>query len=136
MKMSIKHGLVRTGLSLLLASALELQAAETTRSTAAMPTERSTAPRKPVASQPSKTTSRPSTAPAAVSTRPSDGTVTVYYFHRTLRCPTCLRIEELARDAVQNGFSNEIAAGAVKWQVINIEKPDNAHFENEFNLEV
>ena len=134
MKTNNRQAVICLGLSALVASALMLQAAERARSTAGLPARRTSARLKQATSRPAGTTSRPATAPAAVGTRPSSTPVTVYYFHRTMRCPTCLRIEELARDAVQHGFADEVAAGTVKWQAINTEKPENRHFEKEFDL--
>ena len=78
--------------------------------------------------------SRPSTSPATSHRTLNQPTVTVYYFHRTLRCPTCLRIEELARDVLQHQFADEQATGTVIWRMINIEKPENVHFEKDFDL--
>ncbi len=63
-----------------------------------------------------------------------DGKVVVYYFHRTQRCPTCLKIEELASDVVQARFASELAAGKLVWKVVNIESSGNEHFETDYNL--
>lgn len=60
----------------------------------------------------------------------------VYYFHRTQRCPTCTRIEELTREIVRSQFAAEMASGALELHVINIEKPGYEHYENDYNLSV
>jgi hypothetical protein len=57
-----------------------------------------------------------------------------YYFHRTLRCPTCLAIEQQARDAVETGYFEELEAGKLEWHAVNIEEPGNEHFESDFEL--
>lgn len=72
-----------------------------------------------------------STAPEAAA---GDG-IRVYYFHRTLRCQTCLTIEALARQAVQQNFSDALANGRMSWQPINIEAAGNEHFERDFSLQ-
>ncbi len=59
----------------------------------------------------------------------------VYYFHRTLRCQTCLTIEALARQAVQDNFADALADGRMFWQAINIEVEGNQHFERDFSLQ-
>lgn len=64
----------------------------------------------------------------------SDG-IRVYYFHRTLRCHTCLTIEALARTAVEEHFAGALAGGRVNWQAVNIEQPGNEHFERDFELQ-
>ena len=60
--------------------------------------------------------------------------VIVYYFHGEQRCPTCLKIEALSSEAVQTGFAGELDEGRVVWKVVNYEKPENAHFVQEFEL--
>jgi hypothetical protein len=60
--------------------------------------------------------------------------VVVYYFHRTLRCPTCLSIEEQARKAVRSGFASKLDHGTIVWRAVNIEQAGNEHFEKDFEL--
>jgi hypothetical protein len=61
--------------------------------------------------------------------------VIAYYFHRTVRCHTCLAIEEEAHEAIENGFFDELEAGRLEWRAVNIEEPGNEHFETDFGLE-
>lgn len=61
--------------------------------------------------------------------------VVAYYFHRTLRCPTCLAIEKQSREALQAAFAGELEAGVLEWHAINIEEPGNEHFEQDFALD-
>lgn len=61
-------------------------------------------------------------------------TITVYYFHRTERCPTCLAIEALVEQAVQSTFEAELAGGLVEHKVINFETKGNEHFEEDYDL--
>lgn len=60
--------------------------------------------------------------------------VIAYYFHYTLRCATCLSIEAQARAAVEMGYAQELKDGRVEWQAVNIDEPDNKHFEQDFEL--
>lgn len=64
----------------------------------------------------------------------SDG-IHVFYFHRTLRCQTCLTIEALARQAVQDNFAEALAGGRMFWHAVNIEVEGNEHFERDFALQ-
>ncbi|UCF32542.1 MAG: hypothetical protein JSV78_09415 [Phycisphaerales bacterium] len=64
----------------------------------------------------------------------ADTKFVAYYFHRTLRCPTCLAIEEQARNAVETGYLEELEAGKLEWHPVNIEEPGNEHFESDFEL--
>lgn len=59
----------------------------------------------------------------------------VYYFHRTMRCTACLQLEEWAAQAVNAHFPNEVAAGLVQWQALNVDLAENRHFVDEYNLE-
>jgi len=61
--------------------------------------------------------------------------VIVYYFHRTLRCPACLSIEEQSRQAVERFYADELSSGLLEWRSVNLEEAGNEHFEKDFNLE-
>jgi len=58
-----------------------------------------------------------------------------YYFHRTLRCPTCLSIEKQSLEAIESMFAGELSAGTLEWRAINIEEAGNEHFEADFALD-
>ncbi|MBU1053166.1 MAG: hypothetical protein KKC46_04965 [Proteobacteria bacterium] len=60
--------------------------------------------------------------------------IIVYYFHGKNRCYTCKRIEKLTRETVDNYFGNEISAGLVKMEVVNVDEPKNKHFAKEYQL--
>lgn len=78
-------------------------------------------------------------SPAGTSSAMTDASagdgIRVYYFHRTLRCHTCLTIEALARGAVQEQFADALAAGRITWQAVSIDLPDNEHYERDFELQ-
>lgn len=74
----------------------------------------------------------PSNTPAA---KPEASTLNVYYFHRTVRCPSCEKIEALAQKAVEEGFVDELADGRMKWITVNIDEEQNKHFEDHYQLE-
>jgi hypothetical protein len=60
--------------------------------------------------------------------------VIAYYFHATMRCPTCLSIENGARDAIERAFPAPLAAGTLVWRSLDMEEPGNEHFVTEFEL--
>jgi hypothetical protein len=60
----------------------------------------------------------------------------VTYFHRTIRCPSCEKIEALAQKAVEEGFAGELADGRMQWRIINIDEPRNKHFEDDYQLQM
>ena len=45
--------------------------------------------------------------------------VRVVYAHRTLRCVSCLLIEKLARETIQEEFAARLADGTMKWQTVD-----------------
>ena len=58
----------------------------------------------------------------------------VYYFHTTARCGPCIKMEEWTKEAVLSGFPDATKAGRLAWQVINVEKPENDHFIDDYGL--
>jgi hypothetical protein len=60
--------------------------------------------------------------------------VEVYYFYGNVRCPTCRRMEEYSRKAVEEGFSREIKDGKVLFAALNIDEPLNEHFIRDYQL--
>ncbi len=51
--------------------------------------------------------------------------LTVYYFHFTRRCATCLAVEENARKSVETLFPNEIKTGDYSFTSLNLDEPDS-----------
>jgi hypothetical protein len=60
--------------------------------------------------------------------------IIAYYFHNTQRCPTCLKIERLAGDAIKTEFAGELERGELEWRVLNIEESANEHFVGDYAL--
>ena len=60
--------------------------------------------------------------------------VVVYYFHRAVRCPTCLKIESLTVTAVEMEFAQELKEGRVRINILNIDEDQNSHFETDYQL--
>ena len=60
--------------------------------------------------------------------------VTVYYFHNTIRCATCLRMEEYSKFAIYAGFPDELKSGSIEWSVVDMQLPENRHFVEDFRL--
>jgi hypothetical protein len=60
--------------------------------------------------------------------------VEVYYFHATMRCPTCLAIEEQTRKTLDENFAEDIKAGTVKLTVLNLEEKENEALTKKFQI--
>lgn len=61
--------------------------------------------------------------------------VVVYFLYFLPRCPTCNAIEAYAREAVEAGFRDDIEAGRLEWRTADYDRPVNAHFVDDFDLE-
>ncbi len=60
--------------------------------------------------------------------------VIVYYFHTNTRCSTCKKIEEYSREAIEQGFPNELKSGVLEMRLVNYEQPENRHFVQDYKL--
>lgn len=74
-------------------------------------------------------------APEATSPAPAKPAVKVFYFHGKFRCPTCLKIEKLSAQAVREAFPDELKRGLLEWRAVDVDTPENHHFDQEFALE-
>ena len=52
--------------------------------------------------------------------------VVVMYFHRTQRCPTCLRMGSYSEEAVKKGFPKQIKDGTVEFHYVDFQDKKNA----------
>jgi len=75
----------------------------------------------------SATASRPTTEPAG-------HRVVVTFFYFLPRCTACNTIEAYAREAVETGFGEDLAAGRVVWRAVDYERSENRHFIEDFDL--
>jgi len=58
--------------------------------------------------------------------KPPPDRVVVMYFHRTQRCPTCLRMGSYSEEAVVKGFSKEIKDRTVEFHYVDFQDKKNA----------
>jgi len=66
----------------------------------------------------------PAKADASANT-PADRIV-VMYFHRTKRCPTCLKMGGYTEEAVVKGFAKQIKDGTVEFHFVDFQDEKNA----------
>lgn len=74
------------------------------------------------------------TTPSTVVARVAKAHIVVYYFHGSVRCPTCLKIERQARAAIERRFAVQVAAKRLVFHTVNYDKPENAHFLKDYKL--
>ena len=65
----------------------------------------------------------------------SDGLI-VYYFHGTIRCPTCRSIESQAQETVQNHFASQLGKGEVVWKIVNYEQASAKPLATKFEIQM
>lgn len=81
--------------------------------------------------------SPPETAGGAAADDPLGGRengVVVTYFTSDARCPTCLKIEKLTHQSVNEGFADELAEGSVVFRTLNIDRPENERYTKRYDL--
>lgn len=60
--------------------------------------------------------------------------VLAVYFHGTIRCVECLKIEQESRHILEQTFTNALAIGQLKWQSINYDLPEHAENLQKYRL--
>lgn len=58
----------------------------------------------------------------------------VYYFHSTIRCETCIKIEKFAEQCLKENFQKELADGKIEWKILNIDDAKNAKLVKKYDL--
>jgi hypothetical protein len=91
-----------------------------------------TTPGKSVATKPQK--GNGPVTPQSVAPKAQDRQLFVYYFHGKARCPTCFKLESLAKAEVEADFPDAIKNGALKWETVNTEEKGNEHYEDDYKL--
>lgn len=86
-----------------------------------------------------KVTSTPAVNKAVDSTaiRPvpvANERIVVYYFRNNKRCPSCFKIENFSKAAVEEGFASEVKSGRMEWKMINIQDPGNEFYIDKYQI--
>ena len=66
--------------------------------------------------------------------KPIDQKVVVYYFHGTMRCPTCHKLELYSKETIENNFKSELSSGKLEFKSVNMENKGNEHFVQDYQL--
>ncbi len=69
----------------------------------------------------------------AAKTPPKDRVV-VMYFHRTQRCPTCLKMGSYSEQAVASGFADQVKKGTVEFHYIDFQNEKNASYAKAYKI--
>ncbi len=60
--------------------------------------------------------------------------VIAMYFHRTQRCPTCLKMGSYSEEAVKSAFAEEIKKGQVTFYYIDFQDAKNARYTKAYDI--
>ena len=60
--------------------------------------------------------------------------VIAYYFHGTFRCPTCHKLEQYSKEAIETNFKDALASGNLEFKVVNVEDRGNEHYTSDYQL--
>ena len=63
-----------------------------------------------------------------------DAHVVAYYFHGTMRCPTCHKLEQYSKEAIETNFKDALASGKLEFKVVNVEAKGNEHYVDDYQL--
>ncbi|MFH1507017.1 MAG: nitrophenyl compound nitroreductase subunit ArsF family protein [Candidatus Omnitrophota bacterium] len=64
----------------------------------------------------------------------ADAKIIAYYFHCNARCPTCHKMEQYTKEAIEGNFKDELANGLLVVKAVNVEEKENEHFVNDYQL--
>lgn len=56
------------------------------------------------------------------------------YFHRTVRCPTCIKISAYIEESVKTGFAAQLKDGSVKLVMIDYQDSKNQKFTQAYQI--
>ena len=77
----------------------------------------------------------PSTASAAEEPKtPPKDRVVAMYFHRTQRCPTCLKMGSYTEEALKTGFAKQLKDTSVEFHYIDFQNEKNAAYAKAYKV--
>ena len=65
---------------------------------------------------------------------PPGDRVMAIYFHRTQRCPTCLKMGSYSEEAVKKGFAKQAKEGTVEFRYVDFQDPKNASLTKGYKI--
>ena len=68
--------------------------------------------------------------PRALSTEPKRQII-AYYFHTSIRCRTCLLIEDRAENILRWEFADMFRDSTIQWRAINVQLAENRYYLND-----
>ncbi len=66
--------------------------------------------------------------------RTSNPKLKILYFHATMRCPTCLAIENNARKLLESNFKAELDNGTLEFVSYNVDEKENKPLVDKYQI--
>jgi hypothetical protein len=60
--------------------------------------------------------------------------VLVLYFHRTQRCPTCLKMGSYSEEAITKGLEAQVKGGTVEFRYVDFQNEKNAKLTKAYKI--
>lgn len=60
--------------------------------------------------------------------------VVAYYFYGSFRCPTCHRLEQYSKEAIETNLKGALASGRLEFKAVNVEDEGNEHYTSDYRL--
>lgn len=60
--------------------------------------------------------------------------VIAYYFHGNFRCPTCYKLQQYSKEAIETNFKDDLASGKLIFKIVNTDEKGNEHFVDDYKL--
>lgn len=60
--------------------------------------------------------------------------VVAYYFHGDFRCPTCYRLEQYSKEAIDTHFKDALSSGKLEFKTVSVDEKANRHFVGDYQL--
>jgi hypothetical protein len=60
--------------------------------------------------------------------------VVAYYLHGTMRCPTCHKLEQYSREAIETNFKDALRSGKLEYRAVNVEDKGNEHYAGDYQI--
>lgn len=76
---------------------------------------------------------RPAAGAGSTRPRPFERLI-VYCFHRSVRCNTCIKMEQYTKEALVSDFADQLEDGSIQCQVVDVEQPENDHFLDDYQF--
>ncbi len=75
-----------------------------------------------------------SSAASVGASEPPADRVLALYFHRTERCPTCLKMGSYAEESITTGFEKQVKDGTVEFRYVDFQDDKNAKLAKAYKI--